>query len=91
MPTYRWLYTNHTDLDALPSKMRVLRTLGVPYPKPDAATLRASALAQAQTIVDDLRKVGATTSPDREIVALIAYLQQLGQSEKVVRPPPTED
>jgi cytochrome c oxidase cbb3-type subunit I/II len=84
MPNYPWLFTQRTDIASLRSKMAVLRQLGVPYPA-DATdeSIAADAAAQAQKIVDDLRAAGAETLPDREIVALIAYLQKLGKSEVV--------
>jgi hypothetical protein len=34
---------------------------------------------EAQGIVDRLKQAGVTTEPDREIVALISYLQRLGK------------
>ncbi len=39
-------------------------------------------MAQANLIVEDLAKNGAVTEPDKEIVALIAYLQRLGTDIK---------
>jgi cytochrome c oxidase cbb3-type subunit I/II len=39
---------------------------------------------QAQAIVDRLAQAGIKTEPDREIVALIAYLQRLGKDGKAV-------
>jgi cbb3-type cytochrome oxidase cytochrome c subunit len=35
--------------------------------------------------VDDLNKSGANAEPDKEIIALIAYLQKLGKSEPVLK------
>ena len=40
---------------------------------------------QAKTLVEELKASQQLTSGDREIVALIAYLQRLGKFEKVVR------
>jgi len=85
MPNFPWLYTQKTDLDALPSDLRVMRILGVPYIEQPADVIKKSALAQAQTIVDDLKKSGAAAEPDKEIIALISYLQKLGKSELVVK------
>jgi cytochrome c oxidase cbb3-type subunit I/II len=89
MPNYKWLYSMNTDIDALPSKMHALRQLGVPFRFEDSETIRTSVTAQEQAIVDDLAKYGAKVAPQREIVALIAYLQQLGKSEKVAVPKAT--
>jgi len=38
---------------------------------------------QEKEIATDLRASGAYVAPDREIVALIAYLQKLGKYEAV--------
>jgi cytochrome c oxidase cbb3-type subunit I/II len=88
MPNYPWLYTQKTDVAALPSKLHVQRILGVPYPdlKPDAITRAVS--AQEQTIVASLKEKEISVEPDREIVALIAYLQKLGKSEIVKKETP---
>jgi len=85
MPNFPWLYTQKTDLDALPSDLRVMRILGVPYLEQPDGAIKKSALAQAQTIADDLSKSGATAEPDKEIIALISYLQKLGKSEVVLK------
>lgn len=85
MPNYPWLYTQKTNFDVIPNRMHVLHILGVPFPEQTPAAIKANALAQAQGIVDDLKKSGAITEPDSEIVALIAYLRQLGNSEKVTK------
>jgi cytochrome c oxidase cbb3-type subunit I/II len=45
--------------------------------------LKASVLQQGRVIAADLRQAGAEVEPDREIVALISYLQKLGRSEEV--------
>ena len=66
--------------------MRVLRTLGVPYKDADIDNIRVSVATQEKAIVDDLAKSGARVAPEREIVALIAYLQGLGKSEKIPVP-----
>ena len=80
MPAYTWLYHQDTDFAALPSKIRVLRSLGVPLPERTDAQLQAAFEAQGREIVADLAKAGIEISPDREVIALIAYIQQLGKS-----------
>ena len=42
-----------------------------------------SGLCCQKTISAELKSAGAEIPPDREIVALISYLQKLGKSEKV--------
>lgn len=81
MPNFPWLFTQKTDLDALPSDLRVMKILGVPYKDQTPEAIKSGALAQAQTIVDDLKKAGAVAESDKEIIALISYLQKLGKPE----------
>ncbi len=83
MPSYSWLDRSETDLTALPSKISVMRTLGVPYPEWSADEVVTNARTQATQITEELRAQGRYVSPDREIVALISYLQKLGKSEPV--------
>jgi cytochrome c oxidase cbb3-type subunit I/II len=85
MPNYPWLYTQTTDVDALTSKIKVQRMLGVPYPPMDANAIQKSAWQQGTEIAEDLKKVNAIIDPDREIVALISFLQKLGKSQKEVK------
>jgi cytochrome c oxidase cbb3-type subunit I/II len=84
MPSYPWLLQNNTDVGALPSKIKVQRMLGVPYASMNAQQIFDQVDAQAKTIADDLRTAGAYVAPEKEIVALIAYLQHLGKYESVV-------
>jgi len=84
MPDFEWLFTDKTDIAALPNKIAVQRKLGVPYAAMTESDIDNSCSTQAALIVDDLKKAGAEVPPDREIVALISYLQKLGKSEKVV-------
>jgi cytochrome c oxidase cbb3-type subunit I/II len=85
MPNYPWLFENDTDVAALPSKLAVMRTLGVPYPAQTPEEIQAEVDAQAAGIAARLREADILVEPNREIVALIAYLQKLGKSEPVVR------
>ncbi len=78
MPNYPWLFEQQTDLKSLGAKFGVLRTLGVPYPERTQADIEYLALQQAQEIVDDLAGQQIVVEPEKEIIALIAYLQQLG-------------
>jgi cytochrome c oxidase cbb3-type subunit I/II len=81
MPAYPWLYRQTTDLAALPNKIDVLRKMGVPFPAMTPEEIQQVSLEQGQAIVDDLGKNDIRISPDKEIIALIAYLQQLGKYE----------
>ncbi len=83
MPTYPWLLTNATDVAALPSKISVQRTLGVPYPNWTPEQIDSRVTEQAKGIAADLKTAGAYVAPEKEIVAVIAYLQVLGKSESL--------
>jgi len=83
MPSYPWLLQDDTDVAALPAKIKVQRLLGVPYGALSAQQIFDQVDAQAKSISQDLRAAGAYVAPEKEIVALIAYLQHLGKYEKV--------
>lgn len=78
MPKYPWLAENKIDMESTPGKIKAMKMLGVPYP--DQYELKAidALKTQADTIVKDLAANGINTDPDREIIALIAYIQRLG-------------
>ncbi|MFZ4682574.1 MAG: cytochrome-c oxidase, cbb3-type subunit II, partial [Terrimicrobiaceae bacterium] len=86
MPAYPWLYRQKTDLAALPAKIAVLRRLGVPFAERSPEQIRDESLAQAATFTADLAKSGVQIGPDKEIIALIAYLQQLGRLKPAADP-----
>ena len=90
MPSYPWLLTNATDVGALPSKLSVQRLLGIPYPNWTPEQISTRVAEQAKGIADELRTAGAFVAPEKEIVALIAYLQCLGRSETVGTPRPAK-
>jgi cytochrome c oxidase cbb3-type subunit I/II len=85
MPAYPWLFDQHTDVAALYGKINALRVLGVPYPALSPAAIASQVETQAKEIVDELKATQQLTAPEREIVALIAYLQRLGKYETVSR------
>ena len=78
MPAYPWLYTQSIDTAIVGSKIRAMQRLGVPYPREYDRQAVGDLRAQAVLIADDLQKANAPSDPDKEIVALIAYLQRLG-------------
>ena len=83
MPPYPWLFDNQTDYAELPAKIRVLQRLGTPYPAGFDQQAEADARRQADGIALALKKEDIDVKSDREIVALIAYLQRLGTDIKV--------
>lgn len=79
MPRYPWLLTNALDYEIIPTKVKAMQTLGVPYSDEEVANAKANALAQATRISDGLnQEENVETLPTDEIIALIAYLQRLG-------------
>ena len=66
----------------LPTKIKAMRTLGVPYPEGYENIAVAEAEKQATQIAKNLAEAKVKTSPDKEIIALIAYLQRLGTDIK---------
>jgi cytochrome c oxidase cbb3-type subunit I/II len=88
MPNYPWLLTQALDTNALPARIGALRKVGVPYPAGyENGPAQKELQAQAGAIVARL-KAGMVTAPsDREIIALIAYLQRLGIDIKATPAP----
>ena len=78
MPGYPWMYTAKLDTSHVEGKIITLRRLGVPYPDGYERQAAADLRDQADRIAEGLRRGGFETSGDREIVAMIAYLQRLG-------------
>ncbi|HTS89099.1 MAG TPA: cytochrome-c oxidase, cbb3-type subunit II [Gemmatimonadales bacterium] len=79
MPVYPWLHRNKYDVADIQASMRALQRVGVPYTDTEIAGAPQAVAAQAQGIVDRLKQAGITAEPNREIIALIAYLQRLGK------------
>jgi cytochrome c oxidase cbb3-type subunit I/II len=82
MPAYTWIYDAKLDDSHIEGKIITLRKLGVPYPDGYERQAPADLQSQATRIAAGLKTSGLDTSADREIVALIAYLQRLGTDIK---------
>ncbi|MGV3638413.1 MAG: cytochrome-c oxidase, cbb3-type subunit I [Flavobacteriales bacterium] len=87
MPAYPHLLKNALDTTTTRKKIEAMLTLGVPYEEPPygagfAGRANEHLQAQSIAIVDDLKKAGIETLPDREIIAMIAYLQRVGTDIK---------
>ncbi len=83
MPPYAHLKEKPFDQKTLPKKIAVLRQLGVPYPPMDATEIKMKALEAGVKIAEELKKSNIVVRPDCELVAIIAYLQKLGQFDPV--------
>jgi cytochrome c oxidase cbb3-type subunit I/II len=93
MPRYQWLIKNELDNSTIQDKMRTMVTLGVPYSEADinnalkhmdeqATKIETNLLANPE-IKKSFGKETAAPLKNREIVALIAYLQRLGTDTQV--------
>jgi cytochrome c oxidase cbb3-type subunit I/II len=79
MPPYSWLAENALKTSDIESKMRAHITLGVPYTETDIEGAQESIRTQAAQIGERLAVEGITGMEDKEMVAVIAYLQRLGK------------
>jgi cytochrome c oxidase cbb3-type subunit I/II len=82
MPAYTWLYGSRLDDSDIEGKIITLRRLGVPYAAGYERVALTDLRAQAGRIANGLKGSGLDASADREIIALIAYLQRLGTDIK---------
>jgi len=83
MPQYTWLIQQDLNISTTPKKISVMRSLGVPYENSYENFANDDLMKQAETISDDLLNNGVIIEPQKEIIALIAYLQRLGTDIKV--------
>jgi cytochrome c oxidase cbb3-type subunit I/II len=92
MPRYSWMFTDEMELSSLEGKINAMRTLGVPYEVGYEKIAKADLVEQAKKIADnllqddDVQKMmkvdNLTKIENKEIIALIAYLQRLGTDIK---------
>jgi cytochrome c oxidase cbb3-type subunit I/II len=95
MPAYTWMNEDDLNLDLTEKKINAMRTLGVPYPERYAAIavsdLKKQALVIATDIVSNIpgQKLSESQKQEKinsivnkEIIAMIAYLQRLGTDIK---------
>jgi cytochrome c oxidase cbb3-type subunit I/II len=82
MPPYPWLFDDQIDVSSTVAKIKAMKRLGVPYPEGFENEAAADMEKQAKGIAENLKKDGIQTLADREIVALIAYMQRMGTDIK---------
>jgi len=79
MPAYAFLLSKSIDFDGIPSHLRALNRVGVPY---DEATIVGAAEAARKQALEIAEQVIAQKGPsgleDKQVIALVAYLQRLG-------------
>ena len=86
MPAYPHLFENALDTTITPRMIDAMITMGVPYAKDFPAGSNAALRLQSEAIVADLKKAGVDALSDREIIAVIAYLQRVGTDIKAKAP-----
>lgn len=79
MPPYPHLLSNDLNTSTLNKKISVMRTLGVPYPEGFEDRAEKDLQKQAQAIANELKTNGIKCDPNKEVIAMIAYLQKLGR------------
>ncbi|MBS1530750.1 MAG: cytochrome-c oxidase, cbb3-type subunit I [Bacteroidetes bacterium] len=82
MPEYSWLLHQKLDTSTTAAKIRAMQKLGVPYPAGYDKIANRDLEKQAQGIADNLAKDHIRTKSNKEIIAVIAYLQRLGTDIK---------
>ena len=82
MPSYPWLLDDKLDVASTVGKIKAMQKLGVPYPAGYDKIAAADMQKQAEGIALSLSKDGIKTASDKEIIALIAYLQRMGKDIK---------
>lgn len=90
MPSYSWLLDDPIDTAITPAKIRAMQTLGVPYPEGYDKVANADLMSQANLIRINLKLDKINTTANKEIIALIAYLQRVGTDIKAQAKPLAE-
>jgi cytochrome c oxidase cbb3-type subunit I/II len=78
MPSYAFLLDREMDTASVPARIRVMQRLGVPYPSGYDRQANADLIQQAEKLRTSLAADGIKTPANREVIALIAYMQRLG-------------
>ena len=79
MPRYPHLFAESVDFDSIPVRVKAMQMLGVPYTQQDRETAVANAKAQAAAMADTIAQQGGPRElQEKNVVALIAYVQRLG-------------
>ncbi len=85
MPPYPWLLEKDLDVSMTAEKIKAMRKLGVPYAEGYENRALEDLNKQAAEIQARLQKDGIQTPANKEIIALIAYLQRLGTDVKLAQ------
>src|SRR5436190_6726709 len=77
MPSYPWLLTQKLETNSLPARISALRKVGVPYPSGYEQVALTELNTQARKVSERLKGSSIKADQEKEIIALIAYLQRL--------------
>jgi len=84
MPSYPSLFENKIDKGSTNSKIHAMRKLGVPYQEGYESIANNDLESQAKRLADGLfTDSKIKIDSDKEIIALIAYLQRMGKDIKL--------
>jgi len=84
MPSYAWMLDDPIDTASTPAKIRAMQRLGVPFPEGFDQIANADLMKQAESIRTKLAADKIKTPANREIIAMIAYLQRMGTDIKAM-------
>ncbi len=80
MPSYAHLLRDDVDWDVIQQRVDAMAMLGVPYDAQALADAQGLARHQAEALAAQLVQQGGPTGmADKDVIALIAYLQRLGK------------
>ncbi len=82
MPAYDWLAEQNIDMETTPKKLQAMQTLGVPYTNEEIASGNDDLMKQANAITQNLKSDGIAIESNKELIAVIAYLQRMGTDIK---------
>jgi cytochrome c oxidase cbb3-type subunit I/II len=82
MPQYPWLAEQDLDLSLTIKKLKTMKTLGVPYTEFEVDNGNNALMQQANSISANLKKEGVVLDSQKELIAVIAYLQRMGTDIK---------
>jgi cytochrome c oxidase cbb3-type subunit I/II len=78
MPSYSFLLDQDLDTASTAPKIKAMQQLGVPYEAGYAEIANKDLMKQADEIAKNLKEDGIQTPSNKEIIAIIAYMQRLG-------------
>lgn len=92
MPSYGWLEANDLNFQSIPDRIKAAAFLGAPYEEETLNNSIEIAKAQAKEIADQIAaQDGPKGLQEKQVVAVIAYLQRLGTDIYKTAEVPVED